>query len=176
MKRRQRTVNLHEIDSTIRTIIAEGFDPDTGEVFGVMEGHTMQARLDELGMDREDKIKHCALFMREHDIMGEAIKKEEDRLSKRRKQHEAKAAWLKTWIEETCTLKEKFESPEVRVSFRKSTRIEIRTEEDVPKELWVYPPAPARTLDKKGAKKWIKDKHDVPPGINEVIGKNLQVK
>lgn len=173
-------MNLHEIDSTIRTIIEQGFDPTTGEMFNDLTTNevnlAMKERLAELGMDREDKIKHCALFMREHVIMGKAIKEEEDRLALRRKGHELKASWLKGWIEDSCTLGESFESPEVRVSFRKSTRIELRNEADVPEELWNYPlPAP-RSLDKNKAKEWIKRTKDVPPGINEVIGKNLQVK
>ena len=166
--------NLHEIDHRIRQVMQLGFDIETGEVF--QSNAEMEIALEVLNIDREEKIKHCALFLKEHKAMAAMIEDEETALRKRRKTHEAQAAWLKRWIEMSCTLSEKFEFPQAKITFRKSTRMDVRDAAAVPETLWVYPPPPDRRLDRVAAKAWTKEHNEPPPGVEEIIVKNLQLK
>jgi hypothetical protein len=168
--------NLHEIDERIRTILDDGFDPATGQVFD--EGRDrpdMEDLLNMLDMDRTQKILHCMKYREEHDIMVDGIKKIESKLAKRRKQHEKRSAFLKRWVEDACNLDEVFESPDMKVTFLRSERIEIRDFDAVPKHLVNVTTTEA--VDKNRVKDWIKA-HDgeAPSGIDLVVAKNVQVK
>lgn len=174
-------MNLHEIDSRISFIVENRIDPETGEVFADNEfavdaDGTAKTLLDELQGERAEKIMYCAMYFKNHMMMAKGIKEEEQALAVRRRAHERDAQFLKGWIEESCLANEKFESPSVKVTFRKSTRIDIREWEAIPKDLIFQPPVPEPRLDKKACKEWIKTHHEPPPGVEEIPCKNMQVK
>jgi len=172
-RKRVKTPNLHDIDERIQAIVHERIDPETGEVFE--DGDESAAKLlMELGEEREHKIIHCALYMDEHLREAAKIKEVEQRLAKRRKRHEADAAFLKAWVESVCEAHESFETPEIKVTFRKSTRLEPRDMEMVPKE--IIRTKTTEALDKALAKKWIEKYGDTPPGVEEIPCKNMQIK
>ena len=168
------TLNLHEIDERIVALFEDQVDLDTGEVLSDEE---VTELLNKMDMNRNKKILNCEKFREEHKDVIDVIKTREAKLAKRKKKHERKVKFLKRWIEESCNVKETFTDGDVEVSFLKSVRMDVRNEEAVPDELWVYPPTPDRRLDKVKAKRWMKD-HDgePPPGIDEIRGTNLQVK
>lgn len=171
--------NLHEINERIQMIVNDRIDPETGEVF---EGEPGDFNADDLGrlllteleLDRSDKILHCAMYMQEHVLEAEKIKGVIIKLKKRMDRHKKDADFLKGWVEGVARDSESFESPEIKVSFRKSIRMEIRNEEAIPKELWRV--KETRTFDKVLAKKWAKKYGDVPPGVEEVPVTNMQIK
>jgi len=164
--------NLHEIDSRIQSIVDNRVDPETGEIFE--DGIEYAELLDELTMDRTTKILHCAMYMQEHNLEAEKIKSVIHKLKKRMDQHKSHAEFLKHWVETVCKSDEIFESPEIKVSFRTSTKLEIRNYEDLPDEL-IHTEVKHR-LDKALAKKWMQKYGDVPPGIDEINCINIQVK
>lgn len=167
--------NLHEIDRRIQTITDDRIDPETGEVFDEENAEqTSAALLSELQMEREEKIIHCGLYMQEHQLEVERITSVIVKLRKRLEQHKNSAAFLKRWVEDVAYEDEVFETPEIKLMFRKSLRYEIRTEADIPKDLWRT--KITRTLDKVLAKKWAKKHGDTPPGVDEIPVINLQVK
>lgn len=165
--------NLHEIDHRIRTIVTDLFDPDTGEVFGDLS-HAADL-LDQLGMDKRSKVLHCMKFKEEHDLLAGNLKTIEARNAKRRSWHEKKSKFLKAWVEGACRVDETFEDGEMAVSFRASTRIEIRDFDDVPKSLIIV--KTTESVDKNAVKEWIKQHNgEVPSGIDQVNAKSVQLK
>ena len=87
-------MKIYEIPSTLRDLLDRlDADPDTGEV----DGDALAAYAEYQGAATE-KLEATACYVRELEAEAEAIKAEEDRLAKRRKALEGKAARLKTYL------------------------------------------------------------------------------
>lgn len=87
-------MKIYEIPSTLRDLLDRlDADPDTGEV----DGDALAAYAEYQGAAIE-KLEATACYVRELEAEAEAIKAEEDRLAKRRKALEGKAARLKTYL------------------------------------------------------------------------------
>lgn len=87
-------MKIYEIPSTLRDLLDRlDADPDTGEV----DGDALAAYAEYHGAATE-KLEATACYVRELEAEAEAIKAEEDRLAKRRKALEGKAARLKTYL------------------------------------------------------------------------------
>ena len=106
-------MTLYEID----TQISECIDGETGEVIDV-------DRLSGLVMERDTKLENVALWIKNLDATAKAIKAERDVLKTRQEQAEHKADLLREWLTKALD-GEKLETPKVRVSYRKSTAVEV---------------------------------------------------
>lgn len=106
-------MTIYEIDQALLSLI----DPDTGEIgdYGMFC---------ELQMAKESKIENLALLIKNSIAEADAIKAERDNLYEREKAARNKADRLKKYLAEILC-GEKFTSPRVAVTFRKSEAVEI---------------------------------------------------
>ena len=90
-------MTLYDIDAQIAALedAAEDdmlIDAETGELISVSQA------LDALRMERETKLENVACWVKNLCAEADAIREEENRLVKRRKAAETKAANLKAWL------------------------------------------------------------------------------
>ena len=90
-------MTLYDIDAQIAALdgAAEDdmlIDAETGELISVSQA------LDALRMARDEKIENVACWVKNLSAEADAIREEENRLIKRRKAAETKAANLKEWL------------------------------------------------------------------------------
>lgn len=90
-------MTLYDIDAQIAALdgAAEDdmlIDEETGELLSVAQA------LDALRMEREAKLENVACWVKNLRAEADAIREEENRLAKRRKAAETKAANLKSWL------------------------------------------------------------------------------
>lgn len=90
-------MTLYDIDAQIAALdgAAEDdmlIDAETGELISVSQA------LDALRMEREAKLENVACWVKNLSAEADAIREEENRLAKRRKAAETKAANLKAWL------------------------------------------------------------------------------
>ena len=90
-------MTLYDIDAQIAALedAAEDdmlIDEEPGELISVSQA------LDALRMEREAKLENVACWVKNLSAEADAIREEEDRLFKRRKAAETKAANLKSWL------------------------------------------------------------------------------
>ena len=90
-------MTLYDIDAQIAALdgAAEDdmlIDEETGELISVAQA------LDALRMEREAKLENVACWVKNLSAEADAIREEENRLIKRRKAAETKAANLKAWM------------------------------------------------------------------------------
>ena len=116
-------MTLYDIDAQIAALdgAAEDdmlIDEETGELI------TVAHALDALRMEREAKIENVACWVKNLSAEADAIREEENRLVKRRKAAETKAANLKTWILAAMTREDgttdKIKTGRVMVSVKKN--------------------------------------------------------
>ncbi len=112
-------MKLYEIDQQI----LECMDSDTGEVVDI-------DRLERLSIDRENKLESIALYIKNLNAEAEAIKSEEKSLAERRKSKERKADRLKDFLSYNLGGKP-FETAKVKLSFRRSTAVDITNHEEL---------------------------------------------
>lgn len=147
-------MTLYEIDQQIANLI----DPETGEVLDF-------EAFAELQMDRDQKIENMALWVKEMTANAKAIKDEVEQLTKRKRSLEANADRLKKYIAQALD-GQKFQTPRVSISYRKSTALEVDNAEELGTwlntsghvDLVVYQPP---TIDKRGVTALIKAGEDV---------------
>lgn len=151
---------LYEINSAL----LECVDEETGEVIDFK-------RLNELLMERDDKIEKVALWIKELDALAVSIKTERDALDKRMKAAENKSKSLRDWLKNALD-GQKFETAKVRVSFRKSESTEI--DENVLDKKW-FREKTSYTPDKTAIKNAIKEGQTVA-GARIVVSQNIQIK
>lgn len=106
-------MTIYEIDSAILALT----DPETGEI---LDYDAFEA----LTMARDEKLENMALWYKELKATATAIRAEELSLSERRRAAERKAEKLKSYLSE-LTGGEKFSTPRVQVSWRKSTSLQL---------------------------------------------------
>ena len=107
---------LYEINNAI----LECCDMETGEILDF-------ERLEQLQLEKEQKIEGVALYIKNLDADAAALKAEEAALAERRKAKENKAKRLKEYLVNALE-GQKFETARVRLSFRNSTGVEISDE------------------------------------------------
>ncbi|MDY5350529.1 MAG: siphovirus Gp157 family protein [Candidatus Ventricola sp.] len=95
-------MTLYDIDAQIAALdgAAEDdmlIDAETGELVSVAQA------LDALRMEREEKLENVACWVKNLCAEADAIREEENRLVKRRKAAETKAANLKAWLLDAMT-------------------------------------------------------------------------
>lgn len=89
--------------------------------------------LDAIHMERDEKIENVCLWAKNLRAEASAIKTEEKALSDRRKSKERKADSLEAYVASNLD-GQKFETPRVKIQWRKSEAVEILDESKVPSE------------------------------------------
>lgn len=112
--------NLYEIDQAI----LECLDAETGEIID-------PERLDNLFMERNQKIENVALWIKNLESDALAFKAEKDAFAYREKTATKKAENLKAWLARVLE-GEKFSTSKCAVSFRRSEKVEITDEYMIP--------------------------------------------
>lgn len=142
-------------------------DDETGEILNADE-------LDQLEMDRNEKLKNCVLYYKNLKAEAEALKAEKQALAKRQQAAERKAERMKEYLDFNLQ-GEKF-APEddvrVRVSYRKSESVECPDWTQVSDEYLRYKDP---ELDKTKIKKAIKAGETVK-GCSLVVNNKIQIK
>lgn len=106
-------MSIYEIDDSIMSLV----DMETGEIED-------EKRYDELQMERTQKVENIGCFYKNLVAEAKAMKEEEANLAQRRKAVENKAERIKNLL--AYALRgEKFESPKVRCSYRKSKAVQV---------------------------------------------------
>lgn len=116
-------MTLYEIDKALADFEFE-VDEETGEILNA-------ADLDELKMAREDKIENIGLYIKNLEAEKEAVKHEKDNFADREKKLGKKIDSLKGYL--TYALDgQKFSTPKVAVSFRKSESVLVKDKYLIP--------------------------------------------
>lgn len=151
--------NLYEIDQGI----LECIDLETGEVID-------PDRLENLQMERNQKIENVCLWVKNLLSDAEAIKAEKDALADREAKCRKKADQLKTWLGKALE-GQKFSTARCAVSFRKSEKTEVFDAGMVPSEYTKTKIEP----DVAAIKKALKDGLEIS-GCRLVESQNVQIK
>lgn len=138
--------SLYEIDQRILALA----DPETGEI-------TDFEALEELSVERNSKIENVALWYKNLLAEAEMIKAEYDNLRKRKEACENKAKSLSRYLE-AALCGEKFTTPRVSCTFRKSESVQIN---DLSKIPFTYLKYAEPTADKIAIKQAIKSGKEV---------------
>lgn len=106
-------MSIYDIDDSILSLV----DMETGEIED-------EKRFDELQMERRQKVENIGCYYKNLMAEAKAMKDEETTLAQRRKAVETKAERIKNLL--AYALRgEKFESPRVRCSYRKSKSVQV---------------------------------------------------
>ena len=103
--------SIYDIDREIENCV----DPETGEIID-------EQRLDALQMAREKKIENILLWIKNLKSEAGAIREEEKKLADRRQSDEKKAESLTQYVQSVLN-GEKFKTPRVAVTYRKSEAV-----------------------------------------------------
>ena len=135
-------MTLFQIDKALMDFEFE-VDEETGEILNASD-------LDELQMARQDKIENIGLYIKNLEAEKEAVKHEKDNFADREKRLDKKIESLKGYLGYALQ-GQKFSTPKVAVSFRKSESVHITDEYLIPDEYKIF------TVVKKPDKKVLKD-------------------
>ena len=177
--------SLYEIDEQLKILEEYMVDPETGEL---LDEESFNAKFDEIQMALSDKIENSMCFYKNLQSDIDAFKVEEKNLAQRRKVKENLANRVKNRIDKYVTMqftdeqgnvdkdslnKWKFESPRVKLSYRKSDSVEVYDINSLPKEY--IKENIELSADKSSLKKAIKNGEKIN-GATLVTNLNMQVK
>lgn len=108
-------------------------DADTGEILADTEADVIMAELENLQMAKEEKRENIACWIKGMDAEVAAIKEEEKRLALRRKMLENKRERIFNFLFMELN-GDKVSSPRVKVSYRKTTSVEVTNMDELPDE------------------------------------------
>lgn len=114
--------NLYEIDREIMSCV----DAETGEIID-------PERLENLFMERNQKIENVTLWIKNLLSDAQAYKAEKEAFAEREQAALKKAEQLKEWLSKALE-GQKFSTGKCAVSFRRSERVEILDETIIPKK------------------------------------------
>lgn len=158
-KKKERSVlTIYEIDKAIMDCINED-----GEVIDIDAMESLQ-------MERAQKIENVGCWIKNLRADIEAIKNEEKSLRERREVMEHKADSLKGYLEYALQ-GQKFSTPRIVISYRKSVAVDIPDEDKIPAEWYKA----TYSVDKAGIKEALQ-KGKLVVGATLVERQNLQVK
>lgn len=157
-------MTLFDIDKAIYDFEFE-IDQETGELLNADE-------LDNLKMAREQKVEGIALYYKNLVAEAEMVKAEKNNMADRQKRLENKAESLKQYLAYALQ-GEKFSTPKVAVSYRKSKSVEIDDGARLPDNYVKV--EEVRKPDKKMLKEALEG-GEVIEGVKLVEKQNLSVK
>ena len=176
--------SLYEIDERLRNLEEYGVD-EYGEI---LDEDSFNAKFDEIQMALSEKIENSMCFYKNLQADIEAFKAEEKNLAQRRKVKENLAERVKNRIDNYVTMqftdedgnvdkdnlnKWKFETPKVKLSYRKSDSVDVYDIDSLPKE-YIKEKVEV-SADKTALKKDIKSGKEIN-GAKIVTNLNMQVK
>lgn len=139
---------------------------------------TIADTLEGLAGDLEAKATNVAMFIRNLEVLADAIKEAEKQMSDRRKSLEKKADAIKTYLKtnmQACGIT-KIESPYFALTLKKNPpAVVIDDAGQIPQNLYVYPEAPAPYPDKKAIAELLKS-GEVINGAHLEQGERLDIK
>lgn len=106
-------MNLYDIDQRILNLI----DPETGEV-------TDADIFDQLQMERTEKLEAVALAYKNYTAEASILAEQEKAFAERKRKAQKHAEYYRSLLERGLA-GERFETPMVAVSYRRSTAVEI---------------------------------------------------
>lgn len=140
-------MKLYEINEEIYKCV----DEETGEIIDMEKLVDLQLAFDE-------KVEGIACWIKELAAEAKAVKEEKDNLASRQKSLENKAESLKNYLDLFLS-GQKFKTPKVTISYRKSTSAEVKDWRELPNEfLRMKEPEP----DKIAIKKALQDGVELP--------------
>lgn len=151
---------LYEIDNAILSCI----DMETGEILD-------SDKLEELQMERDQKIENIALWYKNLISDAEAYKAEKNSFADKEKVAKNKAESLKKYLDYALA-GDKFKTVRVNISYRRSESVECEDINEVPQDYVVYAEP---KLDKTAIKQAIKAGEKVQ-GCEVVEKQNIQIK
>lgn len=155
---------LYEIIEDIENCI----DEETGEID--------EESLDALNIEYADKVESVSLAIKNLAVQVDGMDAEKKRLEQRIKVAKNQSDRLKQWLHHAIKELqgwEKFETPKVKVSFRRSESVEIPYEDMVPDSFCEF--ETKRKPNKAAIKAAIKS-GEVVPGASLVEKENTQIK
>ena len=152
-------MTIFDIDQAIMACV----DAETGEVIDLDKMNALQ-------MERGEKIENVALWIKELDAEAKAIREEEKNLAARRKVNENKIASLKGYLSMALS-GQKFSTPRVKISWRKSESVDIPDPEKIPAS-WYRAKYEIARDDIKAALK----AGETVPGASLIENTNIQIK
>ncbi len=153
-------MNLFEINKEIMDCV----DTDTGELLDEEKFNALQLSL-------EDKLEGLGCWIKNLEAEAVALKAEEEAFKDRRQHIERKIADKKKYLTNFLN-GQKFESPKVKISFTRSSPLEIAKGTVIPKEYMRYKDP---EVDKVKLKKAVKEGLQLE-GVQIVERLNLQIK
>lgn len=157
-------MNLYEIKQSIQEAIDKCIDMETGEIIN-------PELLDNLNEQLNIKRENIALYIKNLVADSKAIDEEIKNLTARKRSINNKVDWLKSYLANDLQ-GNKFETPKVVVSFRKSKAIDIASNANIPDD-YLIPQEPK--VDKTGLKKAIQS-GEVISGVSIVEKSNISIK
>lgn len=161
-------MTLYEIDEQIRNCIRidekSAVDTLTGEVIDL-------EKLSLLKMERSEKIRNIALWIKNLKADAKALKEEKEGFYKRQKVAENKAAQLESYLANVLD-GEKVKETEFAIGWRKSKAVTITDEKKLPEIFLIAQPP---KVDKTAIGKALKDGEYVP-GAELIENMNIQIK
>lgn len=131
-------MKLYEINEEIYKCV----DEETGEIIDMEKLVDLQLAFDE-------KVEGIACWIKELAAEAKAVKEEKDNLASRQKSLENKAESLKNYLDMFLS-GQKFKTPKVTISYRKSTSAEVTDWRELPNEfLRMKDPEPDKIAIKK---------------------------
>lgn len=157
-------MNLFQIDEEIMNCV----DMETGEIID-------SAKLDELQMDRDIKIENIACWIKNLVADAEALKAQKQAFADRQKSAENKAESLKKYLANYLA-GQKFSTPKVAISFRKTTSVNVTDISQIPEQYLKYEdPKPDKTAI-KAAIKAASEAGETFAGAEIVEGQSISIK
>lgn len=157
-------MNLYEIKQSIQEAIYKCIDMETGEIIN-------PELLDNLNEQLNIKRENIALYIKNLVADSKAIDEEIKNLTARKRSINNKVDWLKSYLANDLQ-GNKFETPKVVVSFRKSKAIDIAPNANIPDDYLIQQEP---KVDKTGLKKAIQS-GEVIAGVSIVEKSNISIK
>ena len=154
-------MRLYDIDERIRECVnalSEVVDEETGEITDDMMAELLMEKLQQLDIDRKEKIEGVCLMKIEADREAEAIGEEIKRLQKKKKSAENRSESSKRYV--TNALQgDKLKTDRVSVYYMQNKKVDVYNERELPDDYVRIKLEP----DKDAIKKAI-NKGEVVPG------------
>ncbi|MBR3238474.1 MAG: siphovirus Gp157 family protein [Oscillospiraceae bacterium] len=164
-------MRLYDIDTQLEAALEAAFDPETGEILD----EEAMARVDELQLERDNKIEGVALWIKNLTAEAEALKKEKEAFAAREKAAKNKVERLKGWLAYALH-GEKFKTDRTAISWRKSVALEVNEDAiDMQRLGPEFIKLPPPELNKTAIKDAIKE-GAIIPGCQLVERQNIQIK
>ena len=144
---------LYEIDSAYNALLAEcleSAEQNNGEI-----DPALAARLDAVEMSRDVKIDNTLRYQKNENAMALLLMTEIEALNKRLKVHENNALWAKNYLAAIVKPGEKLEYGCGRISWRRSTSVEIVDAQAIPADFRRIIP-----------ERWEPDKEQIKQSLN----------